>query len=61
MPTYEYECKGCGHKWEADQSIKDEPLKECPLCKAAEAKRLISGTNFILLGGCWEKDGYSGK
>jgi len=59
MPTYEYTCEACGHKWEADQGIKDEPLKECPECKAAKAKRLISGGAFILMGGCWSQEGYS--
>ena len=62
MPTYEYECQACKHLWEMEQRIKDEPVKKCPACKKLKAKRLISGgTNFILLGGCWEKDGYAGK
>ena len=41
--TYEYECKACGHHWEAEQKITEEPLKECPSCNKPEAKRLISG------------------
>lgn len=62
MPTYEYECKACGNVWEADQSIKDEPMKECPSCKEPKAVRLVSGgTNFILIGGGWASDGYGGK
>lgn len=28
MPTYEYRCSE-GHEFEKQQSIKDEPLKEC--------------------------------
>lgn len=52
MPTYEYQCTACQHGWEAEQSMKDEPLAECPSCHAAKAKRLISiGTGFILRGG----------
>lgn len=52
MPTYEYQCTSCQHGWEAEQSMKDEPLKECPSCHGATAKRLISmGTGFILRGG----------
>lgn len=30
MPTYEYQCKKCGHAFEVIQSIKAEPLKTCP-------------------------------
>lgn len=60
MPVYEYECKACGHHWEAIQSINEEALKDCPKCTAEEAKRLISGgTAFILVGGGWASDGYS--
>ena len=40
MPTYDYECKKCGHTWEAFQSIKAEPLKKCPECKKAGAQRM---------------------
>lgn len=29
MPTYEYECKKCGHQFEAYQSIKEDALKKC--------------------------------
>ena len=30
MPTYEYSCSKCGHSFEAVQSMKDAPLKQCP-------------------------------
>lgn len=62
MPTYEYACSSCGHEWEQEQSIKDDPLKDCPACKGATAKRQISkGTGFILKGGGWYSDLYSGS
>ncbi len=32
MPTYEYVCKRCGHLFEIVQSMKDDPLTECPEC-----------------------------
>ncbi len=32
MPTYEYVCRSCGHLFEIVQSMKDDPLKECPEC-----------------------------
>ncbi len=58
--TYEYVCTTCNHQWEADQSIKDAPLKVCPSCKKQSAKRQISGgTGFVLKGGGWYSDLYS--
>ena len=59
MPTYDYECAKCGHKWEVEQLITAEPLKQCPACNEPEAKRLVSGgINFILMGGGWSGEGY---
>jgi predicted nucleic acid-binding Zn ribbon protein len=65
MPTYEYMCEK-GHEFEAEQSIKDDPLTECNRwvqrdpgntcaistyeCKAA-CVRLISNTSFKFKGG----------
>jgi putative FmdB family regulatory protein len=30
MPTYEYLCQKCGQTFEAFQSMRDEPFRECP-------------------------------
>ncbi len=50
MPTYEYECQKCGHKFEEFQSMKDAPLTKCPACKG-KVKRLIgAGAGFIFKG-----------
>ena len=42
MLTYEYECETCGLRFERRQSIKEEPIKECPECHG-EVRRLVSG------------------
>lgn len=58
--TYEYVCTACGHEWEADHAISAPPLKECPSCHEATAKRQVSGgTGFVLKGGGWYSDLYS--
>jgi putative FmdB family regulatory protein len=56
MPTYEYECSK-GHHFEVEQSINDEPLKRCKVCRA-KVRRLISASHFILKGSGWYADGY---
>ena len=50
MPTYEYKCLKCNHRFEVFQSMNDAPLKECPVCKG-DIKRLIGrGAGFIFKG-----------
>jgi predicted nucleic acid-binding Zn ribbon protein len=45
---------------EADQSIKDDPLEECPKCLTCALKRVITGgQGFVLKGGGWYTDGYA--
>ncbi len=50
MPTYEYQCTECGHRFEKKQAITDKPIERCPQC-GGDVKRLISGgAGFILKG-----------
>lgn len=56
--TYEYKCRCCEHQFEAEQSIKDEPLKMCPVCLVHALDRLVSSASFVLKGSGWFKDGY---
>ncbi|MFH0919425.1 MAG: zinc ribbon domain-containing protein [Fibrobacterota bacterium] len=50
MPTYEYECKSCGLRFERQQAITEAPLAQCPECNG-EVQRLVSGgTGFIFKG-----------
>jgi len=56
--TYEYLCTACGHKWEQEQKITDEPEKRCPLCELETAQRQVSGgLGFQLTGNGWFKTG----
>jgi putative FmdB family regulatory protein len=50
MPTYEYECKDCGHHFELFQKMTDDPVKDCPECKG-KVKRLIGMGGGILFKG----------
>jgi putative FmdB family regulatory protein len=50
MPTYDYECRKCGHRFEEFQSMKDAALTVCPKC-GGELKRLIgTGAGFLFKG-----------
>jgi putative FmdB family regulatory protein len=50
MPTYEYECKSCGHTFNVFQSMSDDPVKICPEC-GESVRRLISGGSGIIFKG----------
>lgn len=59
MPIYEYECPACEKVFEVQQRMTDDPLKTCPDCEG-EVKKLVSASSFMLKGGGWYADGYSG-
>jgi putative FmdB family regulatory protein len=48
MPTYDYECDACGHKFELFQSIVDKNVRKCPKCKKLKLRRLF-GTGAALV------------
>jgi putative FmdB family regulatory protein len=52
MPTYDYECQTCGHRFEARQSMKDPHLTDCPQTECVgPVKRLIgAGSGLIFKG-----------
>ena len=51
MPTYEYECKDCGYKFEMFQNMIDKPLKNCPECGGTVNRLIGAGGGFIFKGG----------
>jgi putative FmdB family regulatory protein len=50
MPTYEYQCRKCGHLFEAFQSISEEPIKQCPVCPGPVRRLISSGAGLIFKG-----------
>lgn len=51
MPTYDYVCEACQHRFEEFQSIKAEPLKKCPECGRMKLRRLIGpGAALVFKG-----------
>ena len=61
MPTYEYLCNACGHEFEREQRITDDPVKTCPEYRKRKVERLISRTSFVLKGSGWYSDLYSSQ
>jgi putative FmdB family regulatory protein len=50
MPTYEYECRKCGHRFELFHSIKDETPKRCPRCKGRAVRVPTAGAGILFKG-----------
>jgi putative FmdB family regulatory protein len=58
MPTYQYECKKCKHKFEEMKTISKRDEAICPKCGNKDNTRFIgTGSGFIFKGsGFYETD-----
>ena len=60
MPTYDYRCDDCGDEFEVWQSIKDDPLTDCPRC-GGPIRKVMSPAGIVLystfLGGSGDDAG----
>lgn len=52
MPTYEYECQECGHRFDAFQSMKADRLTDCPEegCEGPLKRLIGAGAGLIFKG-----------
>ncbi len=50
MPTYDYRCRKCGHRFEVFHGMKDETPRRCPEC-GGPAKRVPAGGAGLLFKG----------
>ncbi|TVR91107.1 MAG: zinc ribbon domain-containing protein [Spirochaetaceae bacterium] len=51
MPTYEYECSSCAHRFEELQSMSAPALEVCPSCGKPSLRRLVGGGIGIIFKG----------
>lgn len=51
MPTYDYECDGCGHAFELFQTISEPVKKKCPECKKQKLRRLFGTGAAVMFKG----------
>ncbi|MGW4394981.1 FmdB family zinc ribbon protein [Amycolatopsis nivea] len=49
MPTYQYACKECDHRFEAVQSFSDPSLTVCPQCSGA-LRKVFSSVGVVFKG-----------
>ncbi|MCR9143347.1 MAG: hypothetical protein NXI24_13930 [bacterium] len=50
MPTYTYECKDCGHRYDNFQSISAAADTECPECKGRVERVIGGGVGIVFKG-----------
>jgi putative FmdB family regulatory protein len=51
MPTYEYVCDNCEHRFDEFQSMSEPPLKKCPECQKPKLRRLFGTGAAVLFKG----------
>lgn len=61
MPTYQYACTACEHRFEAVQSFTDSALSECPEC-TGRLRKLYGSVGVVFKGsGFYRTDSRSGS
>ncbi|MEP7184747.1 MAG: zinc ribbon domain-containing protein [Rhodanobacter sp.] len=53
MPIYEFECRGCGHRFDRLQKLSDDDPTICPTCGEPLLHRRVSAPSFRLAGSGW--------
>jgi putative FmdB family regulatory protein len=61
MPTYEYACDKCGHRYEKMQPMAQEPDKDCPECGAGVRRLIGTGAAVIFKGSGFYQTDYKGS
>ncbi len=57
MPTYEYVCRQCGHRFETWQHMTDDPLTVCPECNGS-IRRVLYPAGIVFKGSGFYKTEY---
>jgi len=60
VPTYQYACTACGHRFEAVQRFSDASLTDCPEC-AGRLRKVFSSVGIVFKGsGFYRTDSRAG-
>lgn len=49
MPTYQYACTACDHRFDAVQSFSDPSLTDCPVC-SERLRKVFSSVGIVFKG-----------
>lgn len=61
MPTYQYACTACGHRFEAVQAFTDDSLTTCPVC-SGQLRKVYGSVGVVFKGsGFYRTDSRNGK
>jgi len=60
MPTYGYRCGSCGHEFEIQQRITDQPLAACPKC-GGKLSKMLYPAGIIFKGSGYYTTDYKGS
>lgn len=60
MPTYEYLCRECSHRFETWQKMTDEPLTICPEC-GGNIRRVLFPAGIVFKGSGFYKTDHNGS
>jgi putative FmdB family regulatory protein len=61
VPTYQYACTACGHRFDAVQSFNDSALTECPEC-GGKLRKLFGSVGVVFKGsGFYRTDSRNGS
>ena len=60
MPTYGYRCGSCGHEFEIQQRITDQPLATCPKC-GGKLSKMLYPAGIIFKGSGYYTTDYKGS
>jgi putative FmdB family regulatory protein len=52
MPTYEYACTACTHRFELVQKFSDSPITECPEC-GGSVRKVYYAAGVVFKGSGW--------
>lgn len=58
MPTYEYQCKGCGHRFDAVHRISDPAPANCPMCGEGPIQKIFTSVGIIFKGSGFHVNDY---
>jgi putative FmdB family regulatory protein len=55
MPTYDYACAACGHRFEVIHGVHASGPESCPNCGHSPVRKAVSAPSVVFKGSGWAK------